>query len=104
MKEINNCDFGYEFETWLRYVAPGDFKASTSKKVAMGIVFSRIADCVRPLVDKAPHEFQTFFEEMKKRSQKIGKWKAPRGHRCIVAPEDQCYPSGEPRAQLVKTT
>lgn len=93
-------DLRWEFEKWLRFNLPWQFRASRSKKYAMERFFYHFSDYVRPVIEKAPKEFNAFFFELKKRSQKIATWRAPRGHRVIDGSEK--YPNGEPRVSMIK--
>lgn len=97
-----NDDLGFELEMWLRCSLPWQLRLSGSKCVALEKVFGHFADYARPLARKAPAEFKNLLNELKTRSDRVSKWKAPRGHRCIMQEEEKKYPNGHPRYTLMR--
>ncbi|MDP2633047.1 MAG: hypothetical protein Q8P25_05000 [Candidatus Curtissbacteria bacterium] len=98
-------DAGLEFEEWLCHTLPWQLNVSSSKEVAIKTKFGPFADYVRPIVRKAPKEFEVFFLELKKRIKEVSDWKAPRGY--IVIPEIykgefEKFPNGRLRHRLSK--
>lgn len=98
-------DFGIQFENWLCFTLPWQLNLTPSKEVAVKTKFSPFADYVRPLANKAPKEFEMFFEELRKRFSQVPKWRIPRGS--VVSFEtykDQWlkYPNGKFRHTLVE--
>lgn len=97
-----NDDLGFELEEWFRFLLPWQLRLSGSKCVAVEKVFSRFADYVRPLAHKSPREFKIFLDELRTRSERVSKWKAPHGTRCVMQGAEKKYPNGHPRYTLMK--
>ena len=100
-----SLDSGIEFEDWLCFTLPWQLNLSPSKEVAVKTKFGPFADFVRPLANKAPEEFDKFFNELKKRMNLVYAWKAPRG--TVVSFESYKgkwlkYPNDKFRHHLVK--
>lgn len=100
-----SVDLGYEFEAWFCHTLPWQLNVSPSKEVAIKTKFGPFADYVRPVVNKAPKEFEIFFSELKRRIKEVSKWRAPKGY--IVIPvtykeEWEEFPNGKLRHKLGK--
>lgn len=98
-------DPGIEFEDWLCFTIPWQLNLSSSKEVAIKVKFGPFADCVRPLANKAPEEFDKFFNELRRRMEVVYKWKAPKG--MTVSYESYKgewlkYPNGKFRHHLIR--
>jgi len=70
---------GIEFETWISHEVPWKLFLSPSKEIAMKTYFSNFADRVRPLANKAPEEFNQFFNDFKEAIEEVSKFRAPKG-------------------------
>jgi len=97
-------DQGSDFETWFCYEVPWKLRLSPSKEVAMHIKFGKFADFVRPLVKKAPNEFEEFFKELQKRIEEVSNFRAPKGTKIAPILNENKYPNGEFRNELFDTS
>ena len=100
-----HIDYGIEFENWICHTLPWQLNLSKAKEVHLRTQFSPFADHVRPLVEKAPKEFERFFKALKKGVAKASKRRAPRGH--VIIPQIhkgnfERYPNGKLRHHLVE--
>lgn len=91
-------DKGLDFETWFCYDLPWKLRLSHSKEVAMHKEFGKFTDYVYPLVEKAPKEFDRFLTELKKRIDRVYKFRAPKG--TMVAWTGEFYPDNRLRYGL----
>jgi hypothetical protein len=97
-------DKGAEFETWFAHELPWRLRLSPSKQVGMKIKFGKFADIVRPLAQKAPKEFESFFNGLRKGVEEVSHFRATKGK--VVGPsvykgKIETYPNGIPVYLLV---
>lgn len=98
-------DLGLDFENFLRFELPWLLNLSGSKCVATQRMFSNFADYARIVANKAPLEFEEFFEELENSFRKIYKWRAPKGYITVqkMTKDDMNeYPNGKPKYRLIK--
>ncbi len=97
-KNKKSSDPGGDFEHWLRYTLPWQLNLSPSKQVAVDETFYQFATFARMLATVAPEEFEIFFNELTNRTDKISKWRAPKGTRIIPTlykRKIETYPNGK---------
>jgi hypothetical protein len=98
-------DKGLEFEYWVRYTLPWQLNLSPSKACGVELKFGRFADTVRPLVSKAPAEFERFFGELRRKVEGVYHFRAPRGYRAypvVFNGDFVYYPNGKIRYSIQK--
>lgn len=102
---IKGVDLGLEFENWICFTLPWQLNLSPSKEVGVKMKFGGFANLIRPLVNKAPEEFELFFSGLTKRLEEISKWRVSKGYAAspeIYKGEWLTYPNGRLRHQLVQ--
>ena len=73
----------HKFERFLRHTLSWKLHLSPSKQVALEKKFQHFSDIVKPLAEKAPEEFDAFFNAFKSKFDEIEKWKTPKGYTVV---------------------
>jgi len=98
-------DLSMSFEDWLRYTLPWQLNLSPSKQVAVEMIFCKFADFARLIAEKSPKEFETFFDELKNRANRVAKWRALKNTKItpiLFQGKPECFPNGKYRYFLIE--
>ena len=74
---------GQDFEDYIRFEIPKLLNLSSAKEAAVKNIFIKFSDFTKSLSDNSPREFSMFFEEFKRRIEKISICKDPKGMKTI---------------------